>query len=397
MTYSSVEVELTVLMPCLNEQETIATCISEALLFLKQNSINGEVLVSDNGSLDGSVEIAKSAGARVVFAANKGYGSALITGINAARGKYIVMGDADNSYDFLSLGQFIKHLRNQADLVVGNRFAGGILPGAMPLLHKYLGNPVLSTLGRVFFKSKINDFHCGLRGFRKDAIINLNLVSTGMEFASEMIVKATMAGLRIEQVPTILRPDGRSRRPHLRTWADGWRHLRFLLLYSPNWLFLYPGLMLTGVGAVATSRLSFGSYSIGSLVFDVNTLLVSVAMTIVGCQALWFAILSKAYGINLGLLTSKPRTHKVIEKLTLERIMVVSIAGFALGLAGLFLATSRWERAGWGPLEQPSNLRMVIPSVGILVISLHSVFCAWLLSIYSLGTKVRVIRHLESN
>lgn len=397
MTYSSVEVELTVLMPCLNEQETIATCISEALLFLKQNSINGEVLVSDNGSLDGSVEIAKSAGARVVFAVNKGYGSALITGINAARGKYIVMGDADNSYDFLSLGQFIKHLRNQADLVVGNRFAGGILPGAMPLLHKYLGNPVLSTLGRVFFKSKINDFHCGLRGFRKDAIINLNLVSTGMEFASEMIVKATMAGLRIEQVPTILRPDGRSRRPHLRTWADGWRHLRFLLLYSPSWLFLYPGLMLTGVGAVATSRLSFGSYSIGSLVFDVNTLLVSVAMTIVGCQALWFAILSKAYGINLGLLTSKPRTHKVIEKLTLERIMVVSIAGFALGLAGLFLATSRWERAGWGPLEQPSNLRMVIPSVGILVISLHSVFCAWLLSIYSLGTKVRVIRHLESN
>jgi len=397
MTYSSVEVELTVLMPCLNEQETIATCISEALLFLKQNSINGEVLVSDNGSLDGSVEIAQSAGARVVFAANKGYGSALITGINAARGKYIVMGDADNSYDFLSLGQFIKHLRNQADLVVGNRFAGGILPGAMPLLHKYLGNPVLSTLGRVFFKSKINDFHCGLRGFRKDAIINLNLVSTGMEFASEMIVKATMAGLRIEQVPTILRPDGRSRRPHLRTWADGWRHLRFLLLYSPSWLFFYPGLMLTGVGAVATSRLSFGSYSIGSLVFDVNTLLVSVAITIVGCQALWFAILSKAYGINLGLLTSKPRTHKVIEKLTLERIMVVSIAGFALGLAGLFLATSRWERAGWGPLEQPSNLRMVIPSVGILVISLHSVFCAWLLSIYSLGTKVRVIRHLESN
>jgi len=397
MTYSSVEVELTVLMPCLNEQETIATCISEALLFLKQNSINGEVLVSDNGSLDGSVEIAKSAGARVVFAVNKGYGSALITGINAARGKYIVMGDADNSYDFLSLGQFIKHLRNQADLVVGNRFAGGILPGAMPLLHKYLGNPVLSTLGRVFFKSKINDFHCGLRGFRKDAIINLNLVSPGMEFASEMIVKATMAGLRIEQVPTILRPDGRSRRPHLRTWADGWRHLRFLLLYSPSWLFLYPGLMLTGVGAVATSRLSFGSYSIGSLVFDVNTLLVSVAMTIVGCQALWFAILSKAYGINLGLLTSKPRTHKVIEKLTLERIMVVSIAGFALGLAGLFLATSRWERAGWGPLEQPSNLRMVIPSVGILVISLHSVFCAWLLSIYSLGTKVRVIQHLESN
>jgi len=397
MTYSSVEVELTVLMPCLNEQETIATCISEALLFLKQNSINGEVLVSDNGSLDGSVEIAQSAGARVVFAANKGYGSALITGINAARGKYIVMGDADNSYDFLSLGQFIKHLRNQADLVVGNRFAGGILPGAMPLLHKYLGNPVLSTLGRVFFKSKINDFHCGLRGFRKDAIINLNLVSTGMEFASEMIVKATMAGLRIEQVPTILRPDGRSRRPHLRTWADGWRHLRFLLLYSPSWLFFYPGLMLTGVGAVATSRLSFGSYSIGSLVFDVNTLLVSVAMTIVGCQALWFAILSKAYGINMGLLTSKPRTHKVIEKLTLERIMVVSIAGFALGLAGLFLATSRWERAGWGPLEQPSNLRMVIPSVGILVISLHSVFCAWLLSIYSLGTKVRVIRHLESN
>lgn len=397
MTYSSVEVELTVLMPCLNEQETIATCISEALLFLKQNSINGEVLVSDNGSLDGSVEIAKSAGARVVFAVNKGYGSALITGINAARGKYIVMGDADNSYDFLSLGQFIKHLRNQADLVVGNRFAGGILPGAMPLLHKYLGNPVLSTLGRVFFKSKINDFHCGLRGFRKDAIINLNLVSTGMEFASEMIVKATMAGLRIEQVPTILRPDGRSRRPHLRTWADGWRHLRFLLLYSPSWLFLYPGLMLTGVGAVATSRLSFGSYSIGSLVFDVNTLLVSVAMTIVGCQALWFAILSKAYGINLGLLTSKPRTHKVIEKLTLERIMVVSIAGFALGLAGLFLATSRWERAGWGPLEQPSNLRMVIPSVGILVISLHSVFCAWLLSIYSLGTKVKGIQHLESN
>src|SRR4026208_2626990 len=240
--------ELSILMPCLNEAETLATCIKKAQKALESLNVRGEVVIADNGSTDGSPEIAASLGARVVHVAEKGYGSALLGGLNAARGKYIIMGDADDSYDFTNLGPFLEKLRAGYDLVMGNRFKGGIAPPAMPPLHKYLGNPVLTGIGRLFFRSPCGDFHCGLRGFKKEAVMNLDLRTTGMEFASEMVVKATLHKMRITEVPTTLSPDGRSRAPHLRSWRDGWRHLRFLFLYSPRWLFLYPGLLLILIG-----------------------------------------------------------------------------------------------------------------------------------------------------
>ena len=242
--------ELTVVMPCLNEAETVATCVRKAIGFLAESGISGEVLVADNGSTDGSQQLAADAGARVVPISDKGYGNALMGGIVAARGKYVIMGDADDSYDFTNLMPFVNELRKGADLVMGNRFRGGIAPGAMPPLHKYLGNPVLSFVGRLFFRSKIGDFHCGLRGFSRDSVMALNLQATGMEFASEMVVKATLAGQHVTEVPTTLSKDGRSRPPHLRSWRDGWRHLRFLLLFSPRWLFFLPGLALLIAGLV---------------------------------------------------------------------------------------------------------------------------------------------------
>src|ERR1017187_9439324 len=243
-------VEVTVLMPCLDEAETVATCVDKAVAFLVDHDIDGEVVVADNGSTDGSQQAAEAAGARVVSIPERGYGSALLGGIRAARGKYVIMGDADDSYDFTALMPFLDRLRAGADLVMGNRFQGGIAPGAMPALHRYLGNPVLSFTGRLFFRSKIGDFHCGLRGFRRDSVLALGLQASGMEFASEMVVKATLAGQRVEEVPTTLSPDGRSRPPHLRSWRDGWRHLRFLLLFSPRWLFLIPGAALFALGLV---------------------------------------------------------------------------------------------------------------------------------------------------
>src|ERR1700756_4264373 len=250
-------------MPCLNEAETVATCVRKAVRFIADSGISGEVVVADNGSTDGSQRLATDAGARVVPISDKGYGNALMGGIVAARGKYVIMGDADDSYDFTNLMPFVNELRKGADLVMGNRFRGGIAPGAMPPLHKYLGNPVLSFVGRLFFPSAIGDFHCGLRGFRRDSAIALGLQATGMEFASEMVVKATLARQKVTEVPTPLAKDGRSRKPHLNTWRDGWRHLRFLLLFSPGWLFLVPGLVLLIVGlglgaAVATGPLTLG-------------------------------------------------------------------------------------------------------------------------------------------
>ena len=265
--------ELTVVMPCLNEAETVATCVRKAIGFLAESGISGEVLVADNGSTDGSQRLATDAGARVVPISDKGYGNALMGGIVAARGKYVIMGDADDSYDFTNLMPFVNELRKGADLVMGNRFRGGIAPGAMPPLHKYLGNPVLSFIGRLFFRSKIGDFHCGLRGFSRDSVMALNLQATGMEFASEMVVKATLAGQRVTEVPTTLSKDGRSRPPHLRSWRDGWRHLRFLLLFSPRWLFLYPGLALLVVGSAVTTALYFSPLRIGGAGLDIHTML----------------------------------------------------------------------------------------------------------------------------
>src|SRR6185312_3774274 len=296
------EVEVSVVMPCLNEAETIASCIKKARHSLYELGIVGEIVIADNGSTDGSAEIAKSLGARVTQVAAKGYGNALMGGINAAHGTFVIMGDADDSYDFSTLGPFIEKLRQGFDLVMGNRFSGGIGPGAMPSLHRYLGNPVLTFVGRLFFKSPVKDFHCGLRGFRKDSISKLDLRTTGMEFASEMVVKATLQKMRITEVPTTLSKDGRSHPPHLKTWRDGWRHLRFLLLFSPRWLFLYPGALLMGIGLLIGLSLLPSPRVIGGLVFDIHTLLYAALAIIIGFQAIVFATFTKVFAISEGLL-----------------------------------------------------------------------------------------------
>ena len=293
--------ELSVVMPCLNEAETLAICIQKAQRFFKENGVEGEVVIADNGSDDGSQQIAVDNGARVIPVAEKGYGNALKGGIAAAEGTYVIMGDADDSYDFLNLTPYLEKLREGYDLVMGNRFKGGIKKGAMPFLHRYLGNPVLSFIGRLFFKSKIGDFHCGLRGFSKEAFYEMELKTSGMEFASEMIVKASLADMKIAEVPTVLSPDGRTRPPHLNTWRDGWRHLRFLLLYSPKWLFLIPSVLLMLFGAGVSLRLLFGSIQIGATRFDVHTLLFSSALFLIGFQLLLFYGLTKIYTVENGL------------------------------------------------------------------------------------------------
>jgi len=295
------------------------------------------------------------------------------------------MGDADDSYDFSELKGFVERLRDGADLVMGNRFAGGIMPGAMPPLHRYFGNPALSLVGRVFFGSKVRDFHCGLRGFRRDSIRNLRLTATGMEFASEMIVKATLTGLRVDEVAVVLHPDGRDRPPHLRTWRDGWRHLRFLLLYSPRWLFLYPGLILSGIGLAVSARLSTGSMAVGNVVFDINTLLVGVATGVIGYQSLWFAILSRAFASREGLLLPERRVRRFRDSLSLERLILLSSGLFLVGLAGLIFATGQWRSSNWGKLDPVSSLRLVIPSVGVMVIAAQTALGSALLSVFSIG------------
>src|SRR6267378_7884160 len=294
--------ELTILMPCLNEAETLASCISKARAFLARSGCTGEVVIADNGSTDRSPAIAAANGARVVHVAERGYGSALLGGIRAARGKFVIMGDSDDSYDFSRLDAFVEQLRAGFQLVMGNRFRGGILPGAMPPLHRYLGNPVLTGIGRLFFKSPVGDFHCGLRAFRRDAIERLDLRTHGMEFASEMVVKATAFGLRVTEIPTTLSPDGRDRAPHLRTWRDGWRHLRFLLLYSPRWLFLYPGGLLMIIGLLVGLLLLRGPLTVGGVNFDVHTLLYAAMAVIIGFQAIVFAMFTKVFAMSEGLL-----------------------------------------------------------------------------------------------
>ena len=300
-------VELTILMPCLNEAETVVACVQKAVEFLVDHRIAGEVVVADNGSTDGSQRLAEDAGARVVPVVEPGYGSALLGGINAARGRYVIMGDADDSYDFTALMPFLDRLRAGADLVMGNRFRGGIQPGAMPALHRYLGNPVLSFIGRLFFHAKLGDFHCGLRGFRRDSVLSLGLQTSGMEFASEMVVRATLAGQRIEEVPTTLSPDGRSRPPHLRSWRDGWRHLRFLLLFSPRWLFLIPGTALLALGLVLGLAV-LPARSAGPQLYNVNTLAVACAMVVIGFQSVLCALFTHVHGCAEGFLPQVPRS-----------------------------------------------------------------------------------------
>lgn len=373
--------ELTILMPCLNEAETLATCVRKAQSFLERRALDGEVLVADNGSTDGSPAIAGSFGARVVNVPIRGYGAALKAGIDAACGRFVIMGDADDSYDFSALDEFVDCLRAGDDLVMGNRFAGNILPGAMSGLHKHFGNPVLSSIGRLFFRTPIGDFHCGLRGFRRDAVIALGLRTTGMEFASEMVVKATLQGLRISQVPIVLHPDGRSRPPHLRSWRDGWRHLRFLLIFSPRWLFWYPGLAVTILGALLSFGLVLGPIEVGPVRLGVGSHFVVAIATIVGYQAVIFAVLSKVYGQLAGFRPEDHRFNRLFRKVRLETGLV---AGFSMAMFGIALGALtfiRWRDASWGNLETGESLRTVVPAALGVVVGAQTILASFFLSI----------------
>lgn len=362
------DIELTILMPCLNEAETLATCIEKAHGYLDRSHVSGEVLISDNGSTDGSQEIARNLGARVSTAPRRGYGAALINGIEAARGRYIIMGDADDSYDFTALDPFVGKLREGSDLVMGNRFAGGIAPGAMPPLHKYLGNPVLSFIGQLFFRPNVRDFHCGLRGFNRDRIRDLDLQTTGMEFASEMVVKASLARYRIDEVPTTLKKDGRSRPPHLRSWHDGWRHLRFLLLFAPRWLFVYPGLIAVLLGAIAVGVLSFGGVEIGGIGFDVTTMVYASALCVIGYQSLLFFWLTKLFATQEGFLPASDRYRAIVARWSAERGLLAGLALFALGVIIGVVQVVRWGGLDFGPQDAADVVRIAIPSsLGIIL------------------------------
>jgi len=379
--------EISVVMPCLNEAETLAVCIGKAQKALREQGIAGEVIVADNGSTDGSQQIAAGLGARVVSVELKGYGSALMGGIAAARGRYVLMGDADDSYDFSHLPLFVAQLRQGYDLVVGNRFLGGIAPGAMPPLHRYLGNPVLTALGRLFFKSPCGDFHCGLRGFSKAAYDRLGLRTTGMEFASEMLVKAALLGMRVNEVPTTLAPDGRGRPPHLRTWRDGWRHLRFLLLYSPRWLFLYPGAALMLVGFLAGLWLLPGPRHVGSVTLDVHTLLYAAVAVLLGFQAIAFAVFTKIFAITERLLPEDPRLTRLLRIVTLEVGLVVGGMLVIAGLGGSFYAVGSWSAHHFGPLDASITLRLIIPSVVCLTLGFQIVLASFFLSVLGMARK----------
>ncbi len=383
------EIELSIVMPCLDEAATVARCVERARGAIARLGVAGEVIVADNGSRDGSPELAAGAGARVVAVAERGYGSALLGGIEAARGRYVVMGDADLSYDFGAIAPFVEELRRGADLVMGNRFRGGIEPGAMPALHRYLGNPLLSGLGRLFFRSASRDFHCGLRAFRRDAVLRLDLQTTGMEFASEMIVKATLMGLRVCEVPTTLAPDGRSRAPHLRSFRDGWRHLRFLLLYSPRWLFLYPGLALMLAGLLLGAWVLPGPRVVAGVELDVHTLMYAAAAVFIGYQSVIFALFTKFFAINERLLPEDPRLTRLLRYVTLEVGLAVGALLVVLGGVGTLRALSDWGARSFGELDPTQTLRLVIPSVLALTLGSQAVLSSFFLSVLALGRRRR--------
>ncbi|MDX2218024.1 MAG: glycosyltransferase family 2 protein [Burkholderiales bacterium] len=360
---------VTALMPCLNEAETIATCVKKAKACIERMGVPGEVVVADNGSTDGSIELALRHGARVVHQPMKGYGAALMAGIEVARGEIIVMGDSDDSYDWTAFDPLVAKAQEGYDLVMGNRFKGEIKPGAMPFLHKYLGNPVLSFLGRLFFKAPVGDFHCGMRAFRKDAIQRIKLETPGMEFASEMVVKASLHGLRFAEVPLTLWPDGRSRPPHLRTWRDGWRHLKFLLLYSPRWLFLLPGLALLLLGAVGLAMISQQGVLIGNIGLDIHSLAYAGAATVLGAQMALFAVFTKLLGIRSGWLPADPAFERIMQKVSLEAGLIFALILLTLGIVLTVQAVSAWSATEFSALDPRITMRKVVPAVTALTLS----------------------------
>ena len=373
--------ELSIVMPCLNEAATIGACIAAARSFLARRSIVGEVVVADNGSRDGSQAIARSRGARVVEIAERGYGSALMGGIAAARGTYVIIGDSDGSYDFAALDGFLDELRRGSKLVMGNRFAGGIAQGAMPALHRYLGNPVLSALGRVFFGSPCRDFHCGLRGFDREAILSLDLQSPGMEFASEMVVKATIAGFSVAEVPTALAPDGRGRKSHLRTWRDGWRHLRFMLLFSPRWLFFYPGCALFLLGLAGMAWLLPGLQRLGPLGLDIHTLFYASLAVVVGFQSMLFWLFTRIYGEHAGIAPADPRLRAITHIFTLEAGLSCAAAMLLAGIALGCYAIGFWGANDFGGLAPTETMRLVIPSGTLILLGCQTATSAFFISV----------------
>ena len=379
---------VSVVMPCLDEAETVGRCVRRAHAAMDEAGLSGEVIVADNGSTDGSGEIAEKAGARVVPVDGRGYGLALRGGFAAARGAYVVMGDADDSYDFAEVPAFVRKLDEGYDLVMGSRIRGRIEPGAMPFLHRWLGNPVLSFLGRLFFGSPVSDFHCGLRAFRREVFERIDLRTTGMEFASEMVVKAALFRLRIGEIPVTLRPDGRSRRPHLRTWHDGWRNLRFLLLYSPRWLYLYPGLFLVGLGGFLLLWLFPGPRRIGPVTLDLHTMLGGAAMVLVGAQAILFGVFTKIFAITEGLRPVDPFFARLFDRtVTLETGLAAGAGGALLGLALVGHAVLSWRAAGWGALDYTVTMRWMVPGVLLLVLGAQAILSSFFLSV--LGLKRR--------
>lgn len=375
------EIELTIVMPCLNEAETIGVCVKKAKAFLAAHGLSGEVLIADNGSTDGSQQIANALGARIVHVPARGYGAALIGGIEAAKGKFIAMGDADDSYDFGGLMPFVEQLRDGADLVMGNRFQGGIAPGAMPPLHRWLGNPVLSFLGRAFFDIPVGDFHCGLRAFRKDSIAALQLTTPGMEFASEMVVKAAIQKLDIREVPTTLQPDGRSRPPHLRTWRDGWRHLRFLLIYAPKFLFLYPGVALALAGLVGVLGLAGGDVTLGGVEFGVHTMIFAAMAVLMGSQLIGLSVMARRYGTIAGMWPESGLMRRIRNWFSVERACILGGGMLALGIGGAVTATAIWASSGFGDLNPAALMRLTIPSMLLGCIGLQMAVTAFFIGL----------------
>lgn len=384
------ELELSIVMPCLNEAETLENCLKKAMQAIHSQGLKAEIIVADNGSTDNSPEIALRNHARVIRVAEKGYGSALMGGIAAAKGTFIILGDADDSYDFSQIQPFVEKLREGFDLVMGCRFPrgnGSIMPGAMPWINRWIGNPILTAIGRIFFHSPILDFHCGLRGLRREAFLKMDLRTTGMEFASEMVIKATLKEMKVTQVPITLYKDGRKRRPHLRNWRDGWRHLRFMLLFSPRWLFLIPGLTLITLGLTASLILLKGPLKIGNVGFDTNSLLISSMAILIGFQLFSFSMFAKVFAVNEGLLPSDSQFNKIFEFWTLEKGLYAGSVCFLSGIGILIWATSVWEHHGFGALSYPDSLRLVIPGVTMATLGLGVIFSSFLLSFLGLNRK----------
>src|SRR5947209_4900753 len=377
-------VEVSIVMPCLDEVETLATCIARAREAIEKGGYAAEIIVADNGSSDGSQLIARELGARVVEVQRKGYGSALIGGIDAAQGRYVVMGDADASYDFAAIGPLIAKLREGYDLVVGNRFLGGIEAGAMPWSHRWFGNPVLTRISRIFFHAPVGDTHCGLRAFTKDAYARMRLRATGMEFASEMVIKASLKGMRIIEVPVVLHPDGRSRPPHLRTWRDGWRHLRFMLLFSPRWLFLYPGLALLAGGLILSALLVAGPLRIGGVRLDIHTLLVAGFLALLGYQLILFAVFTKMFAIREGFHPPHPALQTLLRYVTLEVGLLAGALMALGGLVALVLSVTSWQSVGFGNLNPATTMRDTISAVFLISLATLTLFASFFISILAI-------------